>query len=76
MTLPLFPTVAEAVTELCAEGRANACLIDGSISEVIDQFQAAGWSWDGQELARPGWAAFFRSQGECGPAIVQWMRAA
>lgn len=74
--LPLFPALPAEIDALCEAGRADACLIDGTICEAIEQFTAAGWEWDGSELRRQGWAAFFRSQGELARAILQWRRAA
>lgn len=80
MSLPLFPTVAEQVTEMADAGHANAVLIEWdrtrnpqkAIEQSILEFTAAGWQWADPELVRAGWYAWFRSQGNNAPPIVQW----
>lgn len=61
-------------------GRNNAFLIpwggdrkpEQAISIAVDSFRDAGWEWDGRDLTKGGWYAFFRSQGELSPPILQW----
>lgn len=51
---------------------------DPAVSTLVaaDAFTKAGWSWDQKnlELDKCGWYAFFRSQGELSPPIIQWQR--
>ncbi len=64
-----------------AMGSGNATLIewDGdagqAIARAVEAFRLRGWDWDGATLHRDGWTAWFRSQGNLAPPIVQWSKA-
>jgi len=47
-----------------------------SIMAAINSFVDAGWTWNQKtpEIDKDGWYAFFRSQGEMSPPIIQWQR--
>lgn len=68
----------EMVEDCIRRGFASADLVEwhdsasASIDAAVAAFVDAGWTWDGQELRRDGWYAWFRSQGMLAPPIVQW----
>ena len=72
-----------------AEGRSGATLIEwgggvmfdmhdpeGSIRASRRDFQHAGWTWKPKEqrIEREGWCAFWRSQGQLAPPVIQWQK--
>jgi len=82
----LFPvgnyggSAVDEVEEEIACGRASATLIEwngnpaDAIALVVARFTENGWSWDGANLMKGGWTAWFRSQGVLSSPIIQWRK--
>jgi len=77
---PCGGEVLDEVDAMISAGNAGATLIewDGNATDAINRavaaFLARGWQWDGHNLRKCGWVAWFRSQGELAPPVIQWMR--
>jgi len=77
---PCGPRVPDDVWEIAQSGKAGATLIDWNgdpalaIKSAIAGFVERGWTWNGKDLRRDGWLAWFRSQGDLAPPIVTWRR--
>jgi len=77
---PCSSRVPDEVDEMITDGRSGATVIeqtgtpDESIDSAVAAFCKSGWTWDSRNLTRDGWLAWFRSQGNLAPPIVQWAR--